>query len=79
MFLMYRFGMRGALVYIRRTLAGGWGGTRTDQGFYSHGRSTRGPAQRTNGQSEGPERTWAGGSDPMIEAGTPSTVPFICP
>jgi hypothetical protein len=27
-------------------------------------------------QSEGPERTWAGGSDPMIEAGTPSTGPF---
>jgi hypothetical protein len=32
---MYRFGRLVALVYIRRTLAGGKGGrTETDQGFY---------------------------------------------
>ena len=43
------------LMYIRRTLAGEDGGTRTDQGFYGHGGTTRGPAQRTTGQSEEPE------------------------
>ena len=32
---MYRFGRLVALVYIRRTLAGGgWGNQKTDQGFY---------------------------------------------
>ena len=36
MFLMYRFSRIVALVYIRRTLAGGGSGrTETDQGFYS--------------------------------------------
>ena len=47
--------------------------TRTDRGFYGHGRSTRGPAQRTTGQSEGPEPSWTGSSDPMRVAGLPST------
>jgi hypothetical protein len=50
MFLMYRFGRLVALVYIRRTLAGEDGETKTDQGFYGHGRTTRDPAQRTTGQ-----------------------------
>src|SRR5215213_11579999 len=53
MFFMYKFGRLVALVYIRRTLAGDGGRTKTDQGFYGHGRTTRDPVQRATRQSEG--------------------------
>jgi hypothetical protein len=35
MFLMYRFGRLVALVYIRRALAGGWGGNQNRPGLLS--------------------------------------------
>jgi hypothetical protein len=43
---MYRLDRLVALAYIRRTLAGGGWGTKTDQGFYSHGLTTHDLAQR---------------------------------
>jgi hypothetical protein len=74
MFLMYSFGRLVALVYIRRTLAGGWGGTRTDQGFYSL--MVAAPVAPRNAQTakaKGRRRVDKGNSDPTIEAGAPST------
>ena len=41
------------VTYIRRTLAGGWGEPDPTRASLGHGGTTRGPAQRTNGQSEG--------------------------
>jgi hypothetical protein len=57
MFLMYSLGRLVALVYIRRTLAGGKGGrTETDQGFYSHVRTTDACAQRFKDAERRPRR-----------------------
>src|ERR687889_1169238 len=57
MFLMYSFGRLVALMYIRSTLAGGKGGrTETDQGFYSHGRTTDACAQRFKDTERRPRR-----------------------
>jgi hypothetical protein len=73
-FLMYRYGRPLALVYIRRTLAGEEGGTTTDQGFYrSWWHHLRSRATQRGRKVKGRSLLAPGSSDPMREAGAPST------
>src|SRR5215208_3273302 len=69
-FLMYRTRGYDPLVHKKnpgRRMRGGE--PKPTRASIGHGGTTRGPAQRTIGQTEGPEPVSHGSSDPMREAG----------